>query len=159
MANQPFNDLFVATFQIKSEVVAFLKNFVSLEISSNLDLDSLALDDNSYLTLQLDKFESDVVYNCNWKDKLPVKVSLLFEHKSSPPSRLALQLLRYMLEIWDKQIEQEQTLTIIIPIIVYHGEEGFRFKPLAEFFGEIADPVLKKFIPNFDALLVNLTNY
>ncbi|MEZ4828082.1 MAG: Rpn family recombination-promoting nuclease/putative transposase [Bacteroidia bacterium] len=44
--------------------------------------------------------------------------------KSYPVDFPHLQILRYMLEIWDRQVREQQPLSLIIPILVYHGKEG-----------------------------------
>lgn len=47
----------------------------------------------------------------------------LFEHKSQPEQLIALQLLGYLLGIWQSKVKQKESLTPIIPLVVYHGEK------------------------------------
>lgn len=53
---------------------------------------------------------------------------MLLEHKSKPEVWVALQLLRYMVRIWERlQHRKVKKLPPIIPIVVYHGETTYIF--------------------------------
>jgi len=79
---------------------------------------------------------------------------LLFEHKSQPELYPHLQLLGYMLQIWQTCKNNKQPLTPIIPILFYHGTENWEYGNFLESF-ENLDENLKKYIPNFEYELVN----
>jgi recombination-promoting nuclease RpnB len=162
MTNQPYNDLFLATFKVKSEVISYIKTFLPTELAQHIDLEALELDDTSYVTAGLDKYFSDVVYTTQWKGRQTLKITLLFEHKSWQPQHLSLQLLRYMLEIWTRSLGQQpqetQALPVVLPIVIYHGEERFLYKTLHQLFGEV-DEVLLPFLPNFEYHVTNLSDF
>jgi len=164
MTNKPFDYLFTTTFKIKSEVVDYLKNF-QVDIAKNLVEGSLQLDDTSYLTEKMKSLFSDVTYDGLWKpdpknsgEPIPIKITLLFEHKSYSYKWLSIQLLRYILEIWDRQISQKEDLTIVLPIVVYHGEDKFSYRPIPSLFKNV-DEKLMRFIPNFDFLVTDLEQF
>lgn len=56
-------------------------------------------------------------------DGRALSLYFLFEHKSQPESLIALQLLGYLLGIWQEQVKQKRPLSPIIPLVVYHGEK------------------------------------
>ena len=94
---------------------------------------------------------SDLVYSATYRGTVAIKLSLLFEHKSYQPRYPHLQLLRYMLGIWETQRDQKLALTPVIPIIVYHGRESWQYRTLSELFAG-ADQELRRFLPSFDYL-------
>ncbi|MDD2235434.1 MAG: Rpn family recombination-promoting nuclease/putative transposase, partial [Desulfitobacteriaceae bacterium] len=55
----------------------------------------------------------------------------LFEHKSYQSPLTALQLLKFMIAIWELKTnkEKQKKLPIIIPLIVYHGENRWNIQP------------------------------
>lgn len=91
-------------------------------------------------------------------------ISFLFEHKSYPDKAIAIQLLKYMAEIWETKMKKEEVseLPIVIPLVVYHGESKWRFPlHLGGFlngFEEMPQHV-KEYLPNFHYLLYDLSDY
>lgn len=89
---------------------------------------------------------------------------LLFEHKSYRDTGTALQLLRYMLAIWEaKQVkEHAMKLPVILPLLICHDNREWRVPTslgeLLEGYQEL--PVaLQKYIPNFEYLLYDVSQY
>jgi predicted transposase YdaD len=83
---------------------------------------------------------------------LPGFVYFLFEHKSYPDRFVVLQLLRYIIEIWElylKQHPQAKTLPLIIPIIVYHGKPKGKAIRLVDLI-DLPHPDLACYVPTFD---------
>lgn len=138
----------------------FLRNFIPQEITQNLNLDSLTQVEASYLDKRLREHLSDVVYHCEYGQE-QVNISLLFEHKSYLTSLPWLQLLRYLLNAYDAQRRNHpkvRKLNPVIPIVVYHGEKGWKVKPIYQDFTGI-DHSLRPFIPEFSYLLTDLSEY
>nr|MBS9780083.1 Rpn family recombination-promoting nuclease/putative transposase [Moraxellaceae bacterium] len=158
------HDKFFKTVFSKKEAVAeFIEKLLPKDISQHIDLESLELDSTEYTDEQLKTHCSDVVYNCDYisteKNKLiPIKISLLFEHKSYPEKYPHFQLMRYFLNMWEVQIKQKQDLTFIIPIIFFHGKSKWNKKPFTEYFTDL-DANLLQFLPNFDYLLLDTNQY
>jgi len=97
------------------------------------------------------------VYNCTYGEQ-NVKVALLFEHKSSVPKSPHLQLLQYFLNIQKQQVKQNSAPIPVIPVIVYHGQQQWHYTPFTEYFPGI-DTMLARFIPEFEYLLIDLSQY
>ncbi len=149
---------FKELFSRKEEVSEFVSKTFPVELSQKLDLETLVLDKTEYVGSQLKTSFSDIVYNCNYGENTIVKISLLFEHKSYLEIHPYLQLLGYMLKIWETQIKQKQNLTPIIPIIFYHGIKKWVKKPFESYFSGL-DVVLRKFTPIFDYQIIDTSNY
>ncbi len=149
---------FKELFSKKEEVSEFVAKTLPPEIAKNLDLETLELDKTEYVDRKLRTSFSDVVYNCKYGKDTNIKISLLFEHKSYPESYPHLQLLGYMLKIWEIQIKQKEELTPVIPIIFYHGKKKWKNKPFEKYFNGI-DETLQKFIPKFEYQLIDTSDF
>ncbi|MEA1980991.1 MAG: Rpn family recombination-promoting nuclease/putative transposase, partial [candidate division Zixibacteria bacterium] len=145
-------------FSGKNEVMEFVKKTFPPEITENLRLETLELDQTEYVDTNLWTNWSDIVYNCKYGKHTTVKISLLFEHKSNIPTIPHLQLLGYMLKIWWTQINNGQKLTLVIPIIFYHGKAKWTNKPFEEYFHGL-DNILQRFIPKFDYQLIDTSDF
>ena len=100
-----------------------------------LDLSTLSLDPNSYIDNKLAESFSDIVYSCSVDNNSVVKISLLFEHKSSPDPFPYMQLLKYMANIWEQMRKQNQEPRIVVLIIVYHGKKRWRKRDITSYLG------------------------
>ncbi len=151
----PHDRFFKKLFSNRDVMHEFIEKSFPNDISKNINLKTLQLDETSYIDEILKNTYSDMVYNCSYKDKVSIKVTLLFEHKSFKVSYPHLQLLSYILRIWEKQISEKKKITPIIPIIFYHGKGEFKKKNIVKYFGKNLDENLKIFIPNFEYILID----
>lgn len=157
--NNPHDKFFKKIFSDKDQVIDFMEGLFPNELKMNFSLSTLKLDPNSYIDEKLKESFSDVVYNCLYKGAEEIKISLLFEHKSGIPDNPYFQLLRYILNINElDQKQKEEELKVVIPIIVYHGERKWKKKKFKEYF-KCIDELLSSFIPDFQYVLIDLTNY
>ncbi|MCP4132293.1 MAG: Rpn family recombination-promoting nuclease/putative transposase [bacterium] len=155
----PHDKFFKEIFGNKENVIDFINGIFPKEITKNLDMETLALDKNSYIDEHLQEYFSDVVYNCIYKGKIPIKITILFEHKSYYVQYPGIQLLKYMVQTWDHQMDQEgEDITPVIPIVVYHGKKKWNSKPIWKYFKGI-DENLKRFMPDFEYILTDLSKY
>ena len=125
------------------------------DILENLDLETLKNDNNSYIDQELKEYYSDLVFSCVYNNSVEIKISILFEHKSYKPKNEYLQLLQYILNIWNYAVKKKKALPVVIPMIYYHGKEKWDIKPIFSFFPG-ADDGLKHFIPSFEYILTDL---
>jgi len=125
------------------------------ELLKELDLETLVNDNNSYIDSSLKEYYSDLVFNCLYRGSVEIKISILFEHKSYKPKNEYVQLLQYIINIWDFALKDKKEPPVVIPVIFYHGKEKWEVKPLYSYFTGI-DEVLKQFIPKFKYILTDL---
>lgn len=149
---------FKELFSGKEEVVEFISKTLPKELTEKLNFESLELDNTEYVDKKLKTSFSDLVYNCIYGKQTKIKITLLFEHKSYPESYPHLQLLGYILNLWQSLIKQKQELTPIIPIVFYHGKTKWKKETFEEYFENI-DETLQKFIPKFDYQLIDTSYY
>jgi len=147
---------FKEIFSRKEEMIDFITNALP-QVTKYLDINTLQLDSTQYIDKRLQVGYSDLVYNCKYANNVDLKIALLFEHKSQPENFPHLQLLAYMIKIWETNIKQKQSLMPIIPILFYHGADEWIYKNFEDYFPGIDEP-LKKYLPSFDYELINTTN-
>lgn len=153
----PHDKFFKETFSIRENVIDFLRGTFPEEIFKKLDLSTLTRDNNSYIDEELKEHFSDIVYTCYCKDK-ELKITLLFEHKSYAVTCPYLQLLKYLLKIWEANIKQTEKLIPVIPVILYHGKEIWKVRRFSDYFEGI-DEIFCRFVPEFKYLLTDLSKF
>ena len=80
-------------------------------------------------------------------------IYILFEHKSYNDPRVLLQLLKYILRIWEEKYNTKTNkLPIIIPLVIYNGENKWNIKTklinLIEGIEELPE-IMKQYIPTY----------
>lgn len=153
----PHDSLFKATFTDKEIASDYIRNFLPSALVMRLDLNSLELEPGSFITPELEPYYSDIVYRCRYRDG-EISISLLFEHKSTPPRYPHIQLLRYMIEAWQGNIRDTGQLVPVLPIIVYHGKRKWKVRPFRSYFVGL-DPLLLRYVPEFDYHLTDLADW
>ena len=71
--------------------------------------------------------QSDAVFRLHLRDGGEANVYTLLEHKSRVDHRTPLQLIRYVLKIWAREMDGGNSpdggLPLILPLVIYHGRE------------------------------------
>jgi len=100
----------------------------------------------------LKESHSDMLYKTkiNGKDGY---IYILFEHKSYNDPRVLLQLLKYILRIWEEKYNTKTNkLPIIIPLVIYNGENKWNIETklinLIEGIEELPE-IMKQYIPTY----------
>ncbi len=147
----PSHDDFIRSILSDKEIaVAYFQSYLPAFVRDRLDLSSLEQLPDSYLSEELRKSISDIVYSCKLKDgKAGVKVSLLIEHKSRPDKYTPVQIGSYIFSGLQKQIQNKEPLSLIIPVLIYHGKSRWQYRTLKDLF-ENVDASWDKFIPGFE---------
>ncbi len=114
---------FKEIFSNKEEAIGLLRNTLPKRIVENIDFRTLKLDNTSYVDDELKEYFADLVFDVKYKVNAKIKLSILIEHKSNIPKNPYIQLLKYILNIWNYNSEKSnEKLTPILPIIVYAGK-------------------------------------
>lgn len=168
------DDFFRAACSKRFIVEPLLRHFVEPDLSEKFDYDTLKFCPDSYITPELAHYYADRVWSVDFQDgEAALNLLLLFEHKSFLPKRIHIQLLRYMVEDWTKQIDAQLEallalkkkgqkkegkikLVLILPIILYHGKRRWQNPKFEDLFAKIPK-VLKRFLPDFEFILIDLS--
>ncbi len=170
----PHDHFFKVLFTSKQNAIEFVQHYLPAEVVQCLDLPTLEISKDSFIDASLSEHYSDLLYQVALQDGQPSYVYLLFDHKSYVDPLVGLQLLGYMVRIWELWLSQEKEkrkeqrkqqeqvpklrLPSIMPIVLYHGEESWQvtteFTALCE-----PPPELARYVPSFEYWLCDLSQY
>jgi predicted transposase/invertase (TIGR01784 family) len=148
---------FKETFSRLDVVQNFIEETLPIEYKSKINLQNLVLSKDSFVDTALEEHLADLVYRTTFEGQ-EVLVSLLFEHKSYTDSFPHWQLLRYMTNIWELEQKQKQKPSLVISIIIHHGDSTWKKVPMQSYFGQLQGSLLP-FLPEFDYILVSLNDF
>ena len=100
--NNPHDRFFKAVFSREDVAADFLRHHLPADIASLMTPGSLAIRKDSFVENDLGEHYSDLLYSVTLHNGQPGFVYVLFEHKSCPEPRIALDLLRYLAHGTDK---------------------------------------------------------
>ena len=155
--HQPHDRFFHAVFSELDRVRDLLRNSLPQRIVQMLDLDSIELADDTFIDERLSLYQSDILIRTRIRSS-PVLVYVLVDHKSYPDRWAVLQLLVYMVRIWEKELSLHRKLKklpCIIPIVFYHGGRKWTYPLNFMSYVEVNNE-LKAYIPDFQTLMFNL---
>ena len=122
------HDLFVRfTFGHPERAAAELRAALPSQVVSQVDWASLKQEPGNVVDPELRETESDLLFSARLLGGRPLLFYVLLEHQSSVDRWMALRMLRYVvrqLEHWRKENPGIQLLPLIIPLVMYHGQEG-----------------------------------
>ncbi|NEV65164.1 Rpn family recombination-promoting nuclease/putative transposase [Thiorhodococcus minor] len=131
----------------------FLRHHLPAPILAEIDLSTLAIEKDSYVTPELRQIYSDLVYSVAHQGRdARLGIYLLFEHKSQPDHWVMLQLLRYIVASGDahrKQHPKSRHLPPVYPLVLYHGQGAWR---APSSFHDLVEPLpdaLAPYVPQF----------
>lgn len=149
----------------------FLRGYVNIPIIKDVQPEDIEDVSDRYVHMFVEERNSDVVKKVRLKeDETPFYVISLIEHKSHVDYNVLMQILRYMVFIWeDYEKEQEKKhpgisktkgfkYPPVLPIIYYDGPSewnaGIELKDRI-----FLSDVFESYIPNFKCILVQLQTY
>lgn len=140
----------------------FLITFLPKYIGEKLLWDTLRPSEATFIDEDLRSHFADAVFEIDALSKLgkgDLQISILIEHKSNQDRYVVLQLMRYLYNAYNSQVEQSRyRLMPVIPIVIYHGTEQWEAKPLAELFDKVYEefthlvPLIPFFFQNISSL-------
>lgn len=161
--NKPHDKLFKEVLSNIENSRSFMENYLPNEILNIIDLDNLTIEKDSYIDEELEEYFSDILFKTNINRK-PGYIYFLFEHKSYISDTISLQLLKYIIKIWEQKLKKEgqKKLPLIIPMVIYHGESKWNLaKELLDIIDgkeELTEEIIK-YIPNYKYILYDLSPY
>ncbi|WP_026393478.1 Rpn family recombination-promoting nuclease/putative transposase [Acetobacterium malicum] len=162
-AQNPHDKFFKDTFSNPLVARDFIENYLPESILKMVDLSELEIQNGSHVDAELSELFSDMLFRTkiNQRDGY---LYFLFEHKSYPDRMVALQLLTYMVRIWNRNVNKklDTHIPMIIPMVVCHGETKWKISPM--FSDLILDfdtfpEEIKQVIPNYRYQLYDLSQF
>lgn len=156
--SNPHDRFFKELFARQENARDFLQRYLPPDLVALLDLSNLEITKDSFIDPNLQSHFSDLLYKVGLQDEGQTLIYVLFEHKSSPERFVALQLLGYMVRIWEQALHQKQPLLPILPLVFYHGSR--RWTIAENFRALFKTPVeLESYLPEYKYLLYDLSRY
>ncbi len=158
MTNANLHDSYFRDWISQPGVLAdYLRYYLPLHTVTLIDPDTAIIEQGSFVDDELRQQLTDVLCTVKLRDGGDVFIYCLLEHKSYPDLWVAFQVLRYMVHIWQRQVQNGVTrLTPIIPMGLYHGERQWHIPTqFAALFGQLGAQV--GFVPQFDYWLTDLS--
>lgn len=159
----PHDKLFKETFSNVAVAKDFINNYLPQSIINIIDINTLEPQKDSFINEELQEVFSDMLFRVNINNREGY-IYFLFEHKSYTSKNISLQLLKYMLEIWEAKGKKENIheLPVVIPLVIYHGKEDWKIKTtlgdMIKGYEELPEDV-KKYVPDYEHLLYDISRY
>jgi predicted transposase YdaD len=161
------HDLFARyTFAHPERAAAELRAVLPPHVVSAVDWSSLRREPGSVVDPELRETESDLLFSARLHEGRSVLLYVLLEHQSSVDRWMALRMLRYVVrqvERWRQEHPDSTLLPVILPLVMYHGEDGTWTAPrhVEELF-DLPDEGEQReqwgsLVPRFEYLLDDLT--
>lgn len=157
----PHDKFFKKTFGNVAIAKDFLNNYLPQGIQGIIDMDTLEPQKDSHIDEELKESFSDLLFKASINNREGY-LYLLFEHKSYPSRDIALQLLKYMVRIWEVKVGETGRLPVIIPLVIYHGKEswnvGRNLNDMILSYDGLPQDV-KVLVPDYEYLLYDLSDF
>jgi len=150
----PHDEFFKEIFGDLDRARDFLRDTLPPDVRELLDLSRIERESESFLSEELAETYADLVFSCPLAESTAL-VAILLEHKSWAPKHPHLQLLSYMLGIWQRSEKDGKLLPAVIPIVLYQGREAWTVRSLSQSIASFPER-LRPFLPDFDFLLIDL---
>ena len=142
------------TFDVVDHAKVLLVSLLPAALLTEIDLQSLRPTKETFLSADEGENRLDLLYTARLRGGDEVLIYLLFEHKSSIDRQIALQLLRYVLRILDWRNRNRQPLSVVIPLVLYHGDDAWD-EPTSLRDKVQASPQLRCFVPDQGVIVVD----
>ena len=124
----PYDALFRAVVSNRRRAAGLVRDFLPAEVAERLDPGSLPEPvEGSFVDGEGAKTQCDALFRVRLRDGLrPARIYALLEHKSRVDPAAALQVARYMINVWTREVEEhgwseDRRLPPIFPLVLYHG--------------------------------------
>lgn len=131
----PYDRLLNRTLQQIESARSLLENHLPKDLLEHLNLDTLTPADTSFIDQNLRRRFADRLFSVDVSDEISTKYGLkskyvyllvLIDHKSTEEPLTVIQMLGYIVRIWESAVENKQPLAPIIPWVIYNGIRPWR---------------------------------
>jgi len=156
---QPHDALFRSLLEKPERAAALIRSHLPAEIAARLSEAPPRLLDGSFIDPELRESRTDRLFQVALCNGRPAFLYVLVEHKSRPDPGTPLQLLGYMVRIWQRHAGRAAGALVrlppIIPLVFYHGPRPWTL-PDSVLACIDADADLLPFLTGFRYILRNL---
>lgn len=158
--DNPHDSLFRFTFGRPEQAEAHFRATLPPSVVAAAQWETLTPLSGSFVDPALAHLHTDLLYRVRLANDGELWLYVLFEHQSQPDALMPYRLLRYMVRIWQRwldEAEEKRPLPFVVPMVLYNGERPWTV-PLS-FHGLFADTLadeLRPFVPDFVYTLQDL---
>ena len=149
----PHDGAYKYLFSSAYVVHQFLTRFVDEPWSRELRLEDVEPVDRSFVSDQLRKRESDVIYRVRLRDR-EIYLYILIEFQSTVDKSIPLRMLLYILQLYDELYRNSLSglLPAIFPIMLYNGPERWTVPTNIR---DLIEPVIApRYLPSLEYYLI-----
>ncbi|MEM7557877.1 MAG: Rpn family recombination-promoting nuclease/putative transposase [Planctomycetota bacterium] len=123
----PHNNFFHFALSHLPNARGLIETQLSAQSLAEIKLETLKLQTGSFVDADLREKFSDLLFSVELANRpegaeqAEALVYFLFEHKSQSDPLTVLQLLSYIVRIWEQRVREDLPLCPVIPLLVYHG--------------------------------------
>lgn len=130
IVQSPYDRLLNRTLMQTESAQELIRLHLPSEFVQYLKLESLQQADTSFIDANLKRRFADRLFSVELSDEWVLRKELssrevflliLVDHKSSPDKNAVVQLLGYIVRIWEHRIENQLPLVPVIPWVIYNG--------------------------------------
>jgi predicted transposase/invertase (TIGR01784 family) len=103
----PHDKFFRETWSDRETAIDFIRNYLPGNILSHINTDRLEICKDSFIDDEFRDYFSDLLYRVDIWDKKGY-LYFLFEHKSFSDKLASLQIIDYMIRIWELDLKQKK---------------------------------------------------
>lgn len=134
----------------------FLSTYIPETLLPLCDMNTLRLEQGSFVDPDLRAFHSDILWSLQTTDG-PGYIYALIEHQSSPDKHMAFRLMRYAFGAMKQHLDAgHDTLPLVIPLLFYHGRSS-PYPHRLNWLQEFARPDLACHLYGRDLPLIDVT--
>lgn len=133
LTNKPHDYTFRLSLSNKEVAKDFLKTHLPPAILKIINLNTMSIYPNSYITEELEESYSDILYQTKTSNNNDCYVYVLVEHMSKSTWDMPIRMVRYQLDIIEshrRQHPKDRKLPVVVPILVYNGKTSPYFHSL-----------------------------
>ena len=164
--NNIHDKLFYTVFRNPENTAKFLSIAIPNPLFQRIELSQLKIDNTRYVSKKFKDLFSDIVVKTKMQaksggknnKKIDVDIYILLEHKSYRDLAILIQLLRYMLMVWEKDLAEDKPPRVILPVVFYHGKEPWDIPHSFNAQFDVDDEV-KQFLLNYRYILFDTEDW
>jgi predicted transposase/invertase (TIGR01784 family) len=157
----PHDRLFKSTFSQPANAIELFRSVLPPAVVQHIDFDTLRVEPESFIDEKLRARYSDLLFSVRLAGQ-QAYLYLLCEHQSRSERLMCVRVLRYVLDIWSKDLENHpraRYVPLVLPIVVHHGKHGWKapvsLRDLYDAPAGVVDDLLP-FLPDFRFVLDDL---
>jgi predicted transposase/invertase (TIGR01784 family) len=159
---EPHDSLVRWAFSHSEHAAGVLKAGLPSELTGACDWGTLRLEKDSFVSEQLRKHHSDLVFSVVAAGH-PLLIYVLFEHQRKVEALMAYRMLVYMTRLWEQYLRdhpEAKVLPAVIPVLLHHSDTGWTAATAFEdLIGADAAvrAALERHIPRFEMRLIDVS--